>query len=237
MKSGIYEIVNTINGKRYIGSTQDFKNRWSGHRTLLKKEVHHCQPLQAAWNKYGSEAFIFKVLIVCGVDMLIDYEQRLINGLKPYYNVCKIAGRTTGYRHDEERREKMRAAALAMSPEKRAAIRAGQDYRNPDRRKKLSFAASNRSAEVRKNMSDSRKGKKLTEAQKEALSKANKGKVLSEAHKKKIGVANKGKSPSQEARAKMSAAHKGRALSEKHRQAIQDAHIARRNRLSSIRFP
>lgn len=28
MNSGIYKIVNTLNGKCYVGSTKDFQKRW-----------------------------------------------------------------------------------------------------------------------------------------------------------------------------------------------------------------
>jgi len=31
MKSGIYKIINTVNGKFYIGSTKDADKRWYDH--------------------------------------------------------------------------------------------------------------------------------------------------------------------------------------------------------------
>lgn len=37
--AGIYEIRNTVNGKRYIGSTVNFKRRWWAHRAKLS-EAH-----------------------------------------------------------------------------------------------------------------------------------------------------------------------------------------------------
>lgn len=61
-KTGVYEIVNKINGKRYIGSAaqdQDeymaqrgFYVRWYLHITHLQGEgvVHHCRHLQNSWN-------------------------------------------------------------------------------------------------------------------------------------------------------------------------------------------
>ena len=57
-KSGIYLIVNLVNGKRYIGSSVDIYNRLHDHLSNLKHNRAHNAHLQAAWNKYGDKAFI-----------------------------------------------------------------------------------------------------------------------------------------------------------------------------------
>lgn len=49
--SGIYEIVNTINGKRYVGSAVSLKRRWVDHRRDLRAGKHHSRHLQNAWAK------------------------------------------------------------------------------------------------------------------------------------------------------------------------------------------
>lgn len=64
-QSGIYEIVNTVNGKRYIGSAKKFKIRWSKHVSALRLCKHHSRHLQAAWNKYGEAAFKFLPILTC----------------------------------------------------------------------------------------------------------------------------------------------------------------------------
>lgn len=61
-KSGIYAIINTKNNTIYIGSTVGFRKRWGQHRHRLHKGTHVNPHLQAAWNKYGEEAFEFGVL-------------------------------------------------------------------------------------------------------------------------------------------------------------------------------
>ena len=38
--SGIYQIQNVVNGKKYIGSAVDLKNRESGHWSALSKNKH-----------------------------------------------------------------------------------------------------------------------------------------------------------------------------------------------------
>jgi group I intron endonuclease len=58
----IYKIINTVNGKFYVGSTTNTKERYKTHRQRLRRNRHHATHLQAAWNKYGEQAFIFHVV-------------------------------------------------------------------------------------------------------------------------------------------------------------------------------
>lgn len=58
----IYKIVNTVNGKFYVGSTTNTRERFRTHRNRLRGNRHHCGHLQAAWNKYGEHSFIFHVV-------------------------------------------------------------------------------------------------------------------------------------------------------------------------------
>lgn len=60
--SGVYEIVNIQNYKRYIGKSAIIADRWSSHKTLLKYNHHHCKKLQDDYNKYGIESFRFNVV-------------------------------------------------------------------------------------------------------------------------------------------------------------------------------
>ena len=57
--SGIYKIVNTVNGKKYVGSAVDIKRRWQAHKLRLRKNNHHSPKLQNAWNKHGESSFTF----------------------------------------------------------------------------------------------------------------------------------------------------------------------------------
>jgi group I intron endonuclease len=58
----IYRITNMANGKYYIGSAESFARREWQHKYDLKRGVHKNPRLQAAWNKYGEEMFVFEVL-------------------------------------------------------------------------------------------------------------------------------------------------------------------------------
>jgi group I intron endonuclease len=58
----IYRIRNVVNQKFYVGSTINMKERVRTHRSRLRGNRHHSPHLQAAWNKYGEECFVFEVI-------------------------------------------------------------------------------------------------------------------------------------------------------------------------------
>lgn len=58
----IYKIINTVNNKFYVGSTTNTVERFRTHRKRLRNNKHHAKHLQAAWNKYGEDAFVFHVI-------------------------------------------------------------------------------------------------------------------------------------------------------------------------------
>lgn len=62
MTQVVYKIVNLVNDKFYVGSTNNQRERFRTHRNKLRRGVHHCAHLQASWNKYGEEKFAFKVI-------------------------------------------------------------------------------------------------------------------------------------------------------------------------------
>jgi group I intron endonuclease len=105
-ESGIYEIVNLVNGKRYVGSALNFRQRWHGHRSRLNQGRHHSKYLQASWTKYGEDAFVFRVIEHCGRDVLLEREQHHID-LGCEYNVSRTAGSPLGVKHSDETRARM----------------------------------------------------------------------------------------------------------------------------------
>ena len=114
--SGCYEIVNTTNGHRYIGSSVDIKARWRAHLSALRSGSHRSTYLQRAWDKYGEAAFIFKPLLYCDLKMTLLYEQILLDGLKPEYNIATCAEASArGLTHSDEARAKNRAAHLGKN--------------------------------------------------------------------------------------------------------------------------
>jgi len=109
--TGLYEIVNLTNGKRYIGSGVKCARRFSEHRHRLRGARHHSPPLQSAWIKHGEDAFVFRMFMVCPEDLLLFYEQRALDILKPEYNVNPTAINCSGRVLSAETREKIGAKA------------------------------------------------------------------------------------------------------------------------------
>ncbi len=119
-RSGIYEIVNVVNGKRYIGSSINLKNRkmyhWKALRNNDRKRA--CPKLLNAWNKYGESKFVFNVIeYVDDKNKLINREQYWLDYYKTYergvgYNVAPIAGSCYGCHHSQEAISKIREKAI-----------------------------------------------------------------------------------------------------------------------------
>lgn len=83
-KCGIYCIENVCNHKKYIGQSVNIYERWSQHRTLLRKDNHGNQHLQYAWKTYGEENFLFYIVEECCVDALDELEVYYTNLYNAY---------------------------------------------------------------------------------------------------------------------------------------------------------
>lgn len=118
-RSGIYKITCAANGRLYVGSAVNFRERWNTHRSATRRGKHHSRHLQNAWNKYGQDAFKFEVLLLCAKEDLIMYEQRAIDTLKPALNTLPAAGTPLGYKHTPEAIKNMRAAQKLVGREGR----------------------------------------------------------------------------------------------------------------------
>lgn len=75
-KCGIYIIRNIVNGKVYIGKSNNIYKRITAHICGLtarraKEENPH---FIAAWHKYGKECFAYSVLEECSTDLLSEKE-------------------------------------------------------------------------------------------------------------------------------------------------------------------
>ena len=80
--SGIYKIENKINGKYYIGSSNNITGttgRWKEHINGLNANRHENDYLQKSWNKYGSSNFRFLILEQVPKVDLLSVEQRYLD--------------------------------------------------------------------------------------------------------------------------------------------------------------
>lgn len=187
--SGIYAIVNKINGHRYIGSSADITGRWKNHRERLAKNNHHSRHLQHAWDCYGKDSFDFIVITECSVLELIAIEQKYIDEMAPEYNVSPIAGRTAGVIRTEEykRKQSVSQSGKIISAETRQRISAGMK----GKRNGAGFTRV-KSEEERRKISIANTGRIISAEQRRATGEKNQLYRHTEEAKRKIGEASKG---------------------------------------------
>lgn len=201
--SGIYAIVNKVNGKRYVGSAVNLAARWRFHRSMLAAGKHHSRKLQNSWAKHGRDCFEFYVIEHVSVkQMLIPREQVWIDHFMAAtdagYNVLPTAGSRLGMSQSEAQ-----IAALARA-----------------------HIGAKRSAETRERIAAAARGRKQTPEQVAKRIAHIVGKKQTREHIEKASVARIGRKntpesiarmravvKTPEARANMSAAALGKKLS------------------------
>lgn len=82
----VYVIENQITKKVYVGISSSYQTRWYQHKLFLNKNSHHSIRLQRAWNKYGEENFIFRLIDQCPLDDLYRREIKYILQYNSYVN-------------------------------------------------------------------------------------------------------------------------------------------------------
>lgn len=150
----IYKIKNKTSNLYYIGSTINLKERLLRHKAALKKNSHHNIYLQRAWNKYGEESFEFEMIMNCKLEEMIDWEQAFCDVHKEMYGVYNMS----------------------------------EFVDNPTRGSKRSFSKETRlkMSEAHKGMATGRIGQIHSPETKEKISQSSKGRKLTEEHRKKI---------------------------------------------------
>lgn len=94
-KSGIYTIICKINGRIYVGGTEDLKMRKHNHFSKLKYNNHSCKELQNDYNLYGKENFIYEKLIKCKKRFLLSEENYWCNMLDTHNPLRGYNNRST----------------------------------------------------------------------------------------------------------------------------------------------
>ena len=209
-KSGVYEILNTTNGHRYIGSAVSLRKRKHDHWRELRRDTHCNEHLQRAWNKYGEDAFKFDVLEYWEPEFLVSFEQWWMNMLQPEYNIRPVAGSSLGVKRTAETRAKMSAAMMGKL----------MGYKHTETtRARISAALMGNQRAL---------GRKHTKEMKAKISAAMKGIKKTGEHKANISVARVGMKFTNKHRAKISAAKKGKPWPPA-RRAAEDARQAKNN--------
>lgn len=129
-------IINTVSGKRYIGSSKNVRLRWNSHICLLRKNMHPSPHLQASWNHHGASCFSVKFVLICSPEHCVMYEQKAIDALSPEYNYAPVAGSRLGQKSSNEtlaKLSKMRKGVKLTEERKRKLLEGAE------KRRKLGF--------------------------------------------------------------------------------------------------
>ena len=149
MTSGVYQILNTVNGKCYVGSSASIEKRWRTHRWGLETGRHHSKKLTNAAAKHGIGVFEFLVLQVCAPDQVLAAEEQWIhakNATAEGYNTRFVPHSNAGIKFSDEAKAKMSASGRGRK-------------HPPDTIARMRRAQSSRSADTLKRQSESQKGK------------------------------------------------------------------------------
>ena len=157
---GIYKIENLVNGKVYIGQSNDIEKRWYDHKrdSFILGHKHYEYPLYRAFRKYGIENFSFEVILECEEWELDEWEIYFIEIYKSYcgnkngwgYNQS-LGGESgsRGYKWTKEQKEKQSKRVKG---------------------EKNGFYGKSHSKEAKEKMSKKRKGKTLSQEHKAKIS-------------------------------------------------------------------
>ena len=105
--SCIYKWINLVNGKVYVGQTQNFYNR------MVQYHTKGATPkLQNSIEKYGIDSFDIEVVELCDIERLDEREQYWMDYYCTYcsdygYNISPTAGTTRGVKYSPEVCEKI----------------------------------------------------------------------------------------------------------------------------------
>lgn len=125
--TGVYQLVNLINGKTYVGSSINLNRRLSEYLNPLYIKRNLIKGNSAIMNallKYGYINFGIRILEIMEFNSnlskaelknnILAKEQYFIDLIKPEYNINKISGSNLGRIYSEEVRIKMSLAKIGV---------------------------------------------------------------------------------------------------------------------------
>jgi len=194
MRTAVYKITNSVNGKLYIGLSTNPTKRWWEHRNRTKKT--HTK-LYNAFRKYGIDAFSFEVLHWCDSqedardleNLVVDVCETITKG----YNMCPGGGGGIAGPDNP-------LYGKSLPPEVCAKMSAAAKKRGVS-----STTIGKGTTALRQKEQDpewlARRNAKISEA--------NKGRIMSDEWREKLSIARRARPPvSEETKAKLSASMK-----------------------------
>lgn len=222
MKSGVYKITCTANGKVYVGSSINFQKRFADHVTALNSGSHHSIKLQRAWNKYGKSSFCFSKLLICAEKHLLFYEQIVLDFYSASvsgYNICPTAGSCLGIKKSPE--------SIKKTADKLRGRKLSKEHAEKLRMSHIGRVTSD---ETKAKISKAHKGRIISQEQRNKISATltgrespRRGVKLSDDIKTKISQKLKGRKIPENARKNMAKALIGRPVSEETKRKIADS--------------
>ena len=117
-KSGIYRWVNNVNGKTYVGSAIDLKNRLTRYYNYKHIASQRSNMLiHKALLKYGYSNFSLEILEYCDTKQrqkVLNREQYYLDLLNPEYNILKNTRSSIGYKHSLKAIDKIKEIQLKI---------------------------------------------------------------------------------------------------------------------------
>lgn len=197
--TGIYEIRNLVTGQRYVGSSNAIQKRFVTHRSLLRRRKHPNIYLQRAWDKYGYDRFVFRVLAILEPSEQLFIEQRFLMHMRSmkhvYYNIARDASAPMlGLTPSEETIALLRS--IRGTPEWKAAqsARIKTYFTNPAARARTSAAtqaAMDRPDVRQKHLTALHAAREADPEWRSKIAATLKGHTLTQEHKRKIVEGNK----------------------------------------------
>jgi group I intron endonuclease len=138
-KAGIYQILNKINGRVYIGSSKNLEKRLAQHRYELKKGIHHNKFLQNDFNKLGKD---FSNVEFSVIENEENFEKRL--ELEYKYISLSSKEKDSCYNHDKTPKALKDGECFKASMDmtkKKISESVRNAYRNPESIKRKSEAS------------------------------------------------------------------------------------------------